>query len=353
MNLKDIQIGKYAIGMHHRPFIVAEMSGNHNQSLERAFELIDLAAKAGAHAVKIQTYTPDTMTIDQVGGSFSIQDPNSLWYNRNLYELYKEAYTPWEWHPAFFDHAKKAGILIFSTPFDETAVDMLEELNVPLYKIASFENNDIPLLRKVASTKKPVIISSGVSTVSVLDDAIRCLRSHGANDIVMLKCTSTYPATPENSHLNTIPHMSQLFQCHVGLSDHTMGVGAAVASVALGARVIEKHFTTARADGGVDSAFSIEPHELALLVEESHRAFLSLGDVSYGIQKTEQSNLKYKRSLYVVADIVEGERLTSDNIRVIRPADGLPPMYLDLVIGKRATRNIAKGTALSWDDLMK
>ena len=251
--MTEIKIGSFAIGAHHKPFIIAEMSGNHNQSLDRAFDLVDAAANAGAHALKLQTYTADTITMK---GAYTINDSNSLWNGKELHDLYKEAYTPWEWHKAIFDRAKSKSMIAFSSPFDETAVDFLEELNVPLYKIASFENTHHPLLIKVAKTGKPVIMSTGVSSVADIDESVRVLRNAGCKELILLKCTSTYPATPENTNLLTIPHLAQLHNCIVGLSDHTMGIGAAIASVALGARVIEKHFTLRRADGGVDSAFS-------------------------------------------------------------------------------------------------
>ncbi len=349
--MNDFKIGSRTVGQKHSPFVIAEMSGNHNQSLDRAFAIIDAAAKAGANAVKLQTYTPDTMTIQSAGGLFSIDDEDSLWKGRNLYDLYKEAHTPWEWHAPLFEYAQKKGLIIFSTPFDETAVDFLEELNVDAYKIASFENTDVPLLKKVASTGKPVIMSTGLATLSDLDNAVTVLRNNGCKDLVLLKCTSTYPATPENTNLLTIPHLQQMFNCHVGLSDHTMGIGAAVASVALGARVIEKHFTLNRADGGVDSAFSIEPAELESLVIESERAYLSLGKIQYGIQDVEKKSLRFKRSLYVVKDIQEGETFTSENIRVIRPGDGLAPKYYDTILGKIARTSLKKGTPLNWDTL--
>jgi len=349
--MKDIQIEHITIGETHKPFIIAEMSGNHNQSLERALEIVDAAAAAGAHAVKLQTYTPDTMTINSSGGLFDINDADSLWKGRNLYDLYKEAHTPWEWHKPIFERAKEKGMVIFSTPFDETAVDFLEEMNVSAYKVASFENTDWPLLIKIASTKKPVIMSTGLANLSDIDEAVRVLRKHGCEDLVLLKCTSTYPATPENTHLLTIPHMRQTFNCHIGLSDHTMGIGAAVASVALGARVIEKHFTLRRADGGVDSAFSIEPEELKSLVIESERAFLSLGQVYYGVQEAEKKSLRFKRSLYVVKDIAQGETFTKDNLRVIRPGDGLQPKYYETILGKTASKDIKAGTALTWEIL--
>jgi pseudaminic acid synthase len=348
---KDFKIGNLLIGDQHKPFIIAEMSGNHNQSLERAISIIDAAAAAGAHAVKLQTYTPDTMTIKAEGGLFTIADEESLWRGRNLYDLYKEAHTPWEWHQPIFDHARKKGLIIFSTPFDESAVDFLENLNVPIYKIASFENTDWPLLKKVAATGKPVIMSTGIATVSDLDGAVTVLRENGCKDLVLLKCTSTYPATPENTHLNTIPHLSQLFNCHVGLSDHTMGIGAAIAAVSLGARVIEKHFTLRRADGGVDSTFSIEPEELKALVVESERAFLALGRINYGVQPAEVKSLRFKRSVYAIKDINKGDIYTTSNIRVIRPGDGLEPRYYETILGKKANQEIKAGTPLTWKSL--
>lgn len=346
---KDIQIENIIIGDNYAPFIIAEMSGNHNQSIERALAIIDAAADAGAHAIKLQTYTPDTMTINVNGGLFDIDDKNSLWKDRNLYDLYNEAHTPWEWHKSLFDHARERGLVVFSTPFDETAVDFLETLSVGAYKVASFENTDWPLLKKIASTGKPIIMSTGLARLADLDEAVTTLRDAGCKELVLLKCTSTYPATPQNTNLLTIPHMRNLFNCHIGLSDHTMGIGAAIAAVALGARVIEKHFTISRADGGVDSAFSIEPSELKNLVIESERAFLALGKVQYGIQEAEKSSLRFKRSIYVVKDIKKGDSFTSENVRVIRPGDGLQPKYYDLVIGKEAPKDIKAGTPLSWE----
>lgn len=347
--LKDIQIGDISIGENHKPFIIAEMSGNHNQSLERALAIIDEAAATGAHAIKLQTYTADTLTIDADHGEFFISDPNSLWKGRSLYDLYKEAYTPWEWHKALFERAKEKGVMCFSTPFDDTAVDFLEELGVQAYKIASFENNHYPLLKKVAQTGKPVIMSTGISTLADIELAVNTLRENGCKDLILLKCTSTYPATPENTNILTIPHMSKLFDCHVGLSDHTMGIGVTIASVALGARVIEKHFTSSRADGGVDSTFSMEPAEFKMLVEESERAFLSLGMVKYGILEDEKKSKAFKRSIYVIEDIKAGELFTEKNIRIIRPGLGLSPKYFDELIGKKAGRDIIRGTALSFE----
>lgn len=348
--MKDFQIGKRSIGDSHPPFVIAEMSGNHNQSLERALEIVDAAARAGAHAIKLQTYTADTMTLDMHHGEFCISDPNSLWAGRNLYSLYEEAHTPWEWHKPLFERARKLGIIPFSTPFDESAVDFLEQLDAPCYKIASFENTDIPLIRKVAGTGKPMIISTGMATVADLDETVRAAREAGCRDLVLLKCTSTYPATPENTNVRTISHMRELFNCQVGLSDHTMGCGASVAAVALGATVIEKHFTLARADGGVDSVFSMEPEEMRQLVFETERAWQSLGQVTYGIQsEAESKSLTFRRSLYVVQDVATGQPLTAENVRAIRPGFGMPPKFLPQVLGRTARKDIDRGTALNWD----
>jgi pseudaminic acid synthase len=349
--IQDIEINNIKIGKTHKPFVIAEMSGNHNQSLDRALEIVEAAANAGAHAIKLQTYTPDTMTINSTGGLFDINDATSLWNGRNLYDLYKEAHTPWEWHQPIFEKAKSLGLIVFSTPFDESAVDFLETLNVPAYKIASFENTDWPLLIKVAKTGKPVIMSTGLAKLSDIDEAVNILRNNGCTNLVLLKCTSTYPATPENTHLNTIPHLRDMFHCHVGLSDHTMGIGAAIAAVALGACVIEKHFTLRRADGGVDSTFSIEPEELKLLVIESERAFLAMGKIYYGVQKEETKSLRFKRSIYIVKDIKAGEVFTKDNLRVIRPGDGLQPKHYETLLGKKASKDINAGTPFSWEIL--
>ena len=345
----EIKIGNRIIGESHRPFIIAEMSGNHNQSIERALQIVDAAASAGAHAIKLQTYTADTMTMK---GALTINDKNSLWNGQELHDLYKLAYTPWDWHKAIFDRAKEKGMLAFSSPFDETSVDFLETLNVPAYKIASFENTHIPLLKKVASTGKPVIVSTGVATIADIDECMRTLKNAGCTDIILLKCTSTYPATPENTNLITIPHLAGLHNCIVGLSDHTMGIGASVAAVALGARVIEKHFTLRRADGGVDSAFSIEPEELKMLVTETERAFLALGKIQYGIQDAEKKSVEFKRSIYVSKDIKAGEVFSSENLKIIRPSHGLPPKYWDIVIGKKAIKDIKAGQPLNWSNIL-
>lgn len=342
-----MKLGGFEITIQQKPFIIAEMSGNHNQSLERAKEIIKAAAGCGAHAVKLQTYTADTMTIDQRGGLFDITDKKSLWYGRNLYELYQEAHTPWEWHKPLFDYAKELGILCFSTPFDETAVDFLETMDVPFYKIASFENSDHPLLKKVASTGKPVIMSTGIANLTDIIESVQVLRKNGCTDLVLLKCTSTYPSTPENTNLLTIPVLQEIFpDCSIGLSDHTMGIGAAVASVVLGVRVIEKHFTLNRAEGGVDSVFSLEPAEMRSLVIESERAFLSLGRVQLDMQSVEIKSKQFKRSIYVVKDIKAGEKFSKDNIKIIRPGDGLEPKFWEKILGEKAPSDLKRGTPL-------
>lgn len=346
----DFSIAGRIIGSQAAPFVIAEMSGNHNQSLERALAIVDAAAKAGAHALKLQTYTADTMTLDLEQGEFHIGDSGSLWAGRSLYSLYQDASTPWEWHAPIFERARSLGMIPFSTPFDETSVDFLETLDAPCYKIASFENTDMPLIRRVAATGKPLVISTGMATVSDLDETVRAARAAGCRDLVLLKCTSTYPATPDNTNLLTIPHMRDLFGCQVGLSDHTMGIGAAVASIAMGATVIEKHFTLSRADGGVDATFSAEPHEMRLLVTESDHAWRAIGSICYGVQSEgERKSMVFRRSLYAVADIAAGEALTPLNVRAIRPGFGLAPKFYEIVLGMRAKGGIARGTALRWD----
>lgn len=343
-----IKVANKTISQNSPPFIIAEMSGNHNQSLDRALEIVEAASVSGVHGFKLQTYTADTMTLNVKKDEFLISDPNSLWYGRSLYDLYQEAHTPWEWHKPIFDLARKLGLIAFSTPFDETAVDFLEALDVPCYKIASFENTDIPLIRKVASIGKPMIISTGMATIAELDETVRACREYGCQEIVLLKCTSTYPATPENTNISTIPHMRKLFNCEVGLSDHTLGLGAAVASVPLGATVIEKHFTLSRTDGGVDSAFSLEPREMKALVEESRRAWQALGHVSYGPTQQEKASIKFRRSLYITKNMEAGEVLTKETVRSIRPGFGLHPRYLDVILGMKIKQNVQKGTALDW-----
>ncbi len=344
-----MQIGNKAIGQNHKPFIIAEMSGNHNQSIEKALKIIEVAAQCGADAIKLQTYTADTITIDHRGGLFDIQDSKSLWQGRNLYELYQEAHTPWEWHKALFDCAAENGIICFSTPFDDTAVDFLEELGAPAHKIASFENNHHPLLKKVAQTGKPVIMSTGASSLSNLDESVNVLYKNGCKELALLKCTSNYPADPSNSNIKTIPHLKEMYGCEIGLSDHTMGTGVPCAAVAMGASLVEKHFCLSRAEGGVDSAFSLEPEELKALVIETERAWQSIGQVQYGVQASELKSVDFKRSIYVVSNIERGEVFTEKNTRIIRPGDGLQPKYWDEIIGKKANKSIARGTPLTWD----
>lgn len=342
------KLGERPIGRGFPPLIIAEMSGNHNQSLDRALAIVTAAAEAGAHAVKLQTYTPDTMTIDLDEREFHISDEASLWAGTSLYKVYGEAHTPWEWHKPIMDLARELGIFAFSTPFDDSAVDFLETLDVPCYKIASLENNDLPLIRRVARTGKPIIIASGLATAAELDETVRAARAAGCSDLVLLKCTSAYPASAENSNVVSIPHMREMFGCEIGLSDHTMGVGVAVAAVAHGATVIEKHFTLSRADGGVDSSFSMEPAEMRQLVAESRRAWQSLGQVSYGPIEAERSSLQHRRSLYVVKNLRSGDLLTRENVRAIRPGLGLPPKYFEVVLGRVLNQDVVRGTALDW-----
>lgn len=333
----------------YKPFIIAEMSGNHNQSLERALKIVDVAADCGVDAIKIQTYTADTITIDKNDGEFFIKDKNNLWKGESLYSLYQKAYTPWEWHKAIFDKAKEKGIICFSTPFDFSAVDFLEELGNPIYKIASFENIDLPLIKKISQTGKPIIASTGMASIAELSELVDTVKGNGGKDLTLLKCTSSYPATPEGTNLMTIPHMQKLFNCNVGISDHTLGIGVAVASIALGATVIEKHFTLSRAEGGVDSAFSLEPQEMKQLVKEAHSAYLALGNITYGVSEQEKKSLQFRRSLYIVEDMKAGDIITEKNLRSIRPGLGLAPKYYDILLGKRIKYDIKRGTATSWD----
>ncbi|MEO7851674.1 MAG: pseudaminic acid synthase [Rubrivivax sp.] len=343
-----IKIGSRQIGPEVRPYIIAEMSGNHNQSLERALAIVDAAAQAGADAVKLQTYTADTMTLDVNSAGFVIEDANSLWDGRQLYELYQQAHTPWEWHRPIMERAAALGLHCFSSPFDDSAVDFLETLDAPAYKIASFENTDLPLIRKVAATGKPMIISTGMASAAEIDEAVRTARSGGCEQIVLLKCTSTYPATPENTNIRTIGNMRETFGCDVGLSDHTMGTGVAVAAVAFGACVIEKHFTLRRADGGVDASFSLEPQELAQLRVESERAWQALGRIVYGGTADEEKSLAFRRSVYLAKDVSAGEVLTRENLRCVRPGLGLPPKYYDLLLGRRINADAKAGTPMHW-----
>jgi pseudaminic acid synthase len=345
--MKTYAIAGRPVGMDQPPYVIAELSGNHNGDINRAFELIEKAKAAGADAVKIQTYTADTITIRHDSSEFRIA--GGLWDGYTLHDLYQKAHTPWSWHGQLFAKAHEVGITIFSSPFDETAVDFLEDLGTPCYKIASFENADLPLLRKVAMTGKPVIVSTGMATLTELDEAVGALRTAGCESIALLKCTSTYPASAKNSNLRTIPHMRAMFDCEVGLSDHTLGIGVAAASVAMGGTLVEKHITLARADGGVDSAFSLEPAELELLVEATKQAWQGLGRISYGPTEAEKDSLKFKRSIYVVEDIALGDTLSEKNLRIIRPGYGLHPRYLDALIGRRAARAAKRGEPANFD----
>ncbi len=343
-----IKIGNKSIGIDYKPFIIAEMSGNHNQSISKALDIVDAAAESGADAIKLQTYTAETMTLNLKKGAFSIKDKKSLWNGENLYDLYQKAHTPWEWHSEIFERANKKGIICFSSPFDFTAVDFLENLNVPAYKIASFENNHLPLIKKVASTGKPIIISTGMAKIGEMEQAVEAAKSSGCEKLILLKCTSTYPASAVNTNLRTIPHLRNLFNCEVGLSDHTLGIGAAVCSVALGATVIEKHFTLSRSEGGVDSDFSLEPSEFKLLTEEVSRAWEALGSIYYGHTKSEQKSLLFRRSIYVVEDIKKGDYFNENNIRIIRPGDGAPPYLYEKFLGKKALKSYTRGTPLDF-----
>ncbi len=341
-------IGKHTISKNHKPFIVAEMCGNHNQSLDRAIKIVEAAAESGAHMLKLQTYTADTLTINSKNSDFIIDDQKSLWKGKKLYDLYKEAYTPWEWHEKIIKRSNELGMLCFSTPFDETAVDFLEKLNVPAYKISSFENVHLPLIKKVAQTGKPVIISIGLATEEEIKEAIEALKIGGCNQFALLKCTSAYPASPEDSNILTIPELRKNFNCEVGLSDHTMGIGVALAAISHGATIIEKHFTLDRNDGGVDSSFSIEPKEMKILVKESIRTWQSLGKISYGPTESEKDGIKFRRSIYIVEDMDSGEKLTKEKLRIIRPGKGLAPKYYDELLGRKVNQKIKKGTALTW-----
>lgn len=349
MPQRAIALDRHTIDSSRPPFVIAEMSGNHNRSLDRALAIIDAIATTGAHAVKLQTYTADTMTLDLREPEFVIDDPKSLWHGRNLYELYEEAHTPWDWHPALFERARQHGITCFSTPFDETAVDFLESLACPAYKIASFENTDTVLIRKVARTGKPIIISTGMATLADIDRAVTTIRNEGNDQIVLLKCTSTYPADPTDSHLRTIPHLRDAFDTHVGLSDHTLGIGVPIAATTLGATVIEKHFTLDRSEGGVDAAFSLEPSEMRMLVEETVRAHASLGDIRYGSSASESGSKQFRRSLYVTADLSADDVLSAANVRAIRPGYGLDADAFDIVMGLRIAVDTPRGTPLTWD----
>ncbi len=347
--MPTIKIGDHLVGPEHRPFVIAEMSGNHNGSLDRALRIVDAVAASGAQALKLQTYTPDTITIDVDAPAFRISDSHGLWGGENLYALFQRAHTPYEWHPAIFERARQHGLTVFSSPFDHTAIELLESLQTPAYKIASSELVDLPLIRLAASAGKPMIISTGMADVGDIHAAVETARATGNDQIILLACTASYPSPPQDSNLRRIPVLAEAFGTQVGLSDHTMGIGVPVAAVALGATVIEKHVTLDRADGGVDSAFSLDPGELAALVAESERAWQALGGTRIGPTDSEREGLRFRRSLYVVADVQPGDLVTADNVRSIRPAGGLPPVEIDNVLGRRFTRAAAKGTPLTWD----
>lgn len=350
-SISDVNIAGRKIGLSHEPFVIAELSGNHNQSLDMAIEMIEAAAKAGVHAIKLQTYTADTMTLDCEHDDFQILEGDNLWQGNSLHKLYQKAHTPWEWHQVLFEKAKSLGLIAFSSPFDISAVEFLETLNVPCYKIASFENNDIPLIARIAKTGKPVIISTGMASLTEISEAVDTLKENGCQQIVLLKCTSAYPASPAQANLKTIKHLRQTFGCEVGISDHTLGIGVSLAGVALGASVIEKHFILSRDGGGVDAAFSLEPNEFKLLVEESASAALSIGQVMYGGDSSEKNSKKYRRSIYISQDIEKGQYLTEDNIKIVRPGFGLAPKHYQHVIGQKVNKEVIKGTPLSWEIL--
>ncbi len=347
--MPTIQIGSHHIGPDHPPFIVAELSGNHNHSLERALQLVDIAKQIGAHAVKLQTYTPDTITLDSKAPEFLIEDPKSLWKDRYLYDLYQDAHLPWEWHQPIFEHCHQVGLTVFSTPFDETAVDFLETLDVPCYKIGSPEIVDHALIQYIARIGKPIILSTGASTLTEIGEAVAAARQAGCQQLLLLKCTAAYPAQPQDAHLRTLPHLASSFDVPVGLSDHTMGIGVAIASIALGACFIEKHLTLARAEGGVDSGFSMEPAEFAALVTESKKAWEALGHIQYAPLNAERVTYSHRPSLYFVEDLPSGTVLQASHVRTVRPSKGLLPKELPHVLGLVLTQSVKKGTPVSWD----
>lgn len=341
------------IGAEHEPFIIAEMSGNHDGSLDRALEIVRAATEAGADCLKFQTYTADTITMNADKADFRITDSNSLWAGRGLYELYEEAHTPWEWHKTLFDEAAKHGVLAFSSPFDESAVDFLESLDVPMYKIASMEITHLPLIRKAASTGKPMIMSTGMATADEIEEAVEEAKGAGAKDIILLKCTSAYPAPPSDANLVTIADLRDRFETEAGLSDHTLGIGVAVAAIAQGATVIEKHFTLNRADGGVDSAFSLEPHELRQLKEDTTAAWQASGHVTYGTVKSDEKSRQFRQSVWPKRAIKAGEVFSEENLRICRPGFSLAPKHFDTLIGKRASRDLEHGERLITSDLAR
>lgn len=349
--MTPIKIGQRTIGPESPPFIIAELSGNHSQDFDLACKMIDAASASGAHAIKLQTYTADSMTLNVDAPDFVINDKKSLWDGARLYELYQQASTPYDWHKPLFDRAKSLGMLAFSSPFDTSAVDFLASLEVPCYKIASFELTDLPLISYTAKQGKPIIMSTGMASLAEIEDAVTCARDNGCHEIILLKCTSTYPASPQDTNLLTIPNMKATFGCQVGLSDHTKGIGVAVASVGLGASIIEKHFVLDRTAGGVDAAFSLEPEELSGLVTETQRAWEAMGGVHYSGTQNESPSRQFRRSIYVSKDIAAGEMLTQENIKIVRPAFGLAPKHWEQVVSKTAATDLKQGTALQWEHI--
>ncbi|MDQ3789642.1 MAG: pseudaminic acid synthase [Actinomycetota bacterium] len=347
--MREVRIGKHMVGPGHRPFVIAEMSGNHNGDLDRAMAIVDEVARSGAQALKLQTYRADTITIDVDGPAFRVSDDHSLWGGENLYSLYEKAHTPWEWHAPIFERAASLGLTVFSSPFDPTAIELLESLDAPAYKIASAEIVDLPLIELAAKTGKPLIISTGTANVAEIHAAVDTARRAGNDQLIVLGCTASYPADPADSNLRGIPLIRDTFDVVPGLSDHTMGIGVPVAAVALGACAIEKHVTLKRADGGVDSEFSLEPAELAALVTETERAWQALGAPRIGPKDSERETARLRRSLWVVEDVAEGDEVTTQNVRSIRPSGGLPPADLPTVLGRRFRQSTPKGTPLTWN----
>lgn len=347
--METLNFGSVPVGPNHEPFVIAEMSGNHNGDRERALDIVRAAGEAGVHAIKIQTYTADTITLDVDSPMFRLSPDHKLWPNRRLYDLYQEAHTPWDWHEEIFDLAKSLGMLAFSAPFDPSAVDFLVRLDVPILKSASSEITDLPLIRKIAETGRPMIISTGTATLGEIDEAVRAAKDTGNEQIVVLSCTASYPAPPEASNLRAIPVLCDALNLQVGLSDHTLGLGASLAAVALGATVLEKHLTLDRADGGVDSAFSLEPADFRVLVTESKIAWQALGEPVVGPRKIETEGLRFRRSLFVTRDVRAGEKVSTDNVRSVRPADGLAPDTFREIVGREFRADAAAGTPMSWD----
>jgi pseudaminic acid synthase len=351
-SMKEVTIADRKIGVNHPPFIVAELSANHQQSLEEALKLVQAAKEAGADAIKLQTYTPHTITLNRHEGHFVIDDPNSPWRGKSFHNLYSEAHLPWEWHAAIFERCADLGIICFSSPFDESAVDFLEKLDTPCYKIASLEIIDLPLIRKAAATGKPLMISTGAASLSEIHEAVMTAREGGCRDLILLKCTSAYPASPEEAHLRTLPHLASSFEVPVGLSDHTAGIGVAIASIACGACVVEKHFTLSP-HKGLDAAFSLPPETFRSLVLETKRAWESLGTITYGVTKGEKASHRYRPSLYFDADLPQGTVITAAHVRSVRPSGGLPPKEIDTIIGLPLTQEVKKGTPVQWTQFKK